>query len=265
MRSLKAKISTLNARYTRKGDFIQSKQGFKEKVGKVVAVPKTLMYTTDPKVITHIDFDDFVMKPNHLSRGLGIRVLTKFADGVFKDLNGETVTGEELFEEAKAIMSVKRGYDSNRGIMIEERLRSHEKFRPFMYGDGIADIRMIFYDKELLFGVARFPTEKSGGYGNTGRGATWGVFLEGGKFVKKNYFLPADIQSGELPFFEEMLIESKKVLDLYQFPFQCIDMTVDQDERVVIIESEKLPQIEVYLTKEGGAWLYKKILVGLTT
>ena len=157
-------------------------------------------------------------------------------------------------------MKVNRGASSAKGIMFEERIRSHDKLKDFMVGDGIADIRLAFFNDEFQFGIARFPTVRSKGYGNTGRGASWGVFLDGGKFVDDVRFLPCDVSVGVLPFFEDMIRTSKDVLGLYQFPFQTIDLTVDENGEVVVIESEKSPQLEVYLTKEGGAWLYKMVI-----
>jgi len=261
IKSLKRKIQTLNAKYGRSGDYIQSKQGFKKKVGSVVRVPETYFYTIDSKGISPgLDHDEFVMKPNHLSRGLGIRILEKTDDGRYQDINGDVLTEKELIEEAQAIMGVGRAWKTARGILFEERIRSHDKLKEFMVGDGIADIRLAFFDKEFQFGVARFPTIKSKGYGNTGRGASWGVFLDSGEFVNDDRFLPCDLTKGTLPFYEDMIQVSQKVLQLYQFPFQTVDLTVDHDGDVVVIESEKSPQLEVYLTKNGATWLYKKVL-----
>ena len=265
IKSLKRKISTLNARYMRSGDYIQSKNGFKNKVKDVVLVPKTLFFTTKPSELAPIlpKLDEFVMKPNHLSRGLGVRVLKR--DGSkYIDLNGDILTIDELIEEAEAIMKVRRGMDCNRGVMIEKCIHSHEDFQEFMCGTGVADIRMVFFDKELIFGIGRFPSEESGGYGNIRRGAKWGVFNEYGDFVNDPKFLKADIQEGTLPLFAIMLQASQKAIQEYQFPFQSIDLTVNDKGEAVVIESEKSPQIEAYFTKEGGAWLYKKILMGLT-
>ncbi len=255
---IKNKLRIINKKFARPGDYIQSKMGFKNKVGEFVKVPDTYIFSLTANGLEAMKgLDEFVFKPNHLSRGIGIRVLER-DNGNFVDICGAKLTYDELVKEAEAILKIKRSPKAIRGILVEERIRSHPDFG--YNGDGMVDVRMVYVNKEFSFGVCRVPSGGSRGYGNTGRGAKWGVFMDNGAFVgKDDRFLNGGLDWGSLPFFNEMDKEGGKVVGLYNFPLQTVDMTVNRDGEVVVIESERLPQIEVYLTHNGGKWLNEEI------
>ncbi len=255
MRRLRGRIMNINKRTRRKGDCIQNKYRFRKKVETVVNVPKMYYYGRDLKQLRNIipTLDKFVLKPNHLSRGIGIRVLTRNGSS-YVDLNEDILTLDDILDECEAIVKLRR-YGTAQNIILEEAIVSHKKYNCI----GMADIRMIFYFNNFLMCIARIPSEESGGYGNIIRGAGWGVVLQNGKYVDSKLFQPTTVKSGNLPFFNKLVRAGKKVSRTYGLAFQAIDMTVNEEGKVFVIESESMPQIEYYLTPRGIRWMNRKL------
>jgi hypothetical protein len=258
---LKHYIRALNRAHTRKGDFVQSKIGFKEKVEKFVNVPETILYT---KNLDDIDecvrrLSEFVFKPNHLSRGIGIRVLNRVGNRLV-DMNGDRLAINDLIDEASALMKVRRGKKNIRGILFEKRIFPNESTKhPEYDGDGITDVRIMYLYDKFLFSVVRFPSTESNGYGNIIRGAKWGAIMDtSGEFVVDTRIQRTDVVDGFFPFFDELVTTGKMVTKMYELPFQSVDMTVDESGNIIVIETERLPQIEYYLTQEGIKWMWSR-------
>ena len=253
LRLLKFKILKLNARTRNANDYIQSKHHFKQKVKNFVTVPKTYYIGNDLEAIRRhlLTLDEFVLKPNHLSQGIGVRLLNRIGN-VFNDINGDVLTIDDIIDECRILLGVQR-FQGDREIMIEERIRSH----PDLIGlrDGIADIRMIYYRKNFLMCIARFPSDKSNGYGNVSRGADLGYVFNDGYFVDDIRFKNATIHHGKLPHFDNLANTGRKVATLFGIAFQSIDMTIIETGEVIVIESEALAQLEYNLAPQGIDWL----------
>jgi len=250
MRRLKSGITRLNNRTKKPGDWIQSKYQFKDKIQNYVTVPKTYFYGNDITKITEslTKLNEFVLKPNHLSRGIGIRVLKRQGND-YLDRNGDVLTLQDLLDECKVMIHLKR-YKGVQGIIIEEIITTHPTLNP----NGYADIRMIYYRNRFLFCVGRFGNKKSSGYGNTNRGSNYGSYI-GGIHVNDGKFITSGEVPSKIPFFNEMVLEGQKVTRMFGFAFMSVDMTVDVNGRIIIVESEQLPQIQYYLSPTGVRWL----------
>jgi len=261
MKILKSNIMRMNSSSMHRGDYIQSKYQFQQKIKDVVKTPEVYYYGEDIGMLKKrmLNLTEFVMKPNHLSRGIGVRVLKRDGDK-FVDINGDVLTINDLVDECFIILKLKR-YKGIKAMLLQERIMSHSNFHT--YNGGMADIRMIYFDKEFLFCIARIPSENSKGYGNIIRGAGWGVVLNG-SYVCDNRFQPTTITCGTLPYFSEMVEAGKKVVQLFGYKFQAVDMTVDQNGVPVVIESESMPQIEYYLTEQGMYWLTSELRTGIS-
>lgn len=259
MQKLRQWILRTNKRARKPDDVIQDKYKAKLKMSKVVTVPDTLFISYNPNISTHLDElkeTTFVLKPNHLSRGIGIRTLTKDGDR-YRDICGDVLTKDDLLAEAQASYKQQRlSINCIKGIMAEQRLISHDDLQWYS-ASGIADIRMIFIKDQFTMGLGRFPTLASGEYGNMARGAKWGIFDSLGRFRHDDRFKSREIPNGKkLPFFAEMKETAQKVIESYGYVVQAVDMTVDKTGTVYVIESERTPQFELYLTKEGVDWLW---------
>jgi len=244
----------LNSKTRKTGDWIQSKYQFRCKIQKIVDVPKTYFYGTDLIKIRRnlTKHNEFVMKPNHLSRGIGIRVLKRDGD-FWIDINGEKLTLKDLVDECAVMMRVKR-YKGVKAILIEEKINTHPKLNP----NGFADMRFIYYYDRFLWCTGRFGNKSSKGYGNTNRGATFGSYIAG-KHVSDSRFITSGKVPKEIPFFDEMVLTGQKVSKLFGYVFMSVDMTVDCQGKIKVIESEQMPQIQYYLTDFGVDWINKII------
>lgn len=259
MRRLRRTICRINRRSGGRGDVIQSKYQYRKKIQVIVNVPKTYYYGANLVDIRNaiLKLDKFVMKPNHLSRGIGIRVLEKVGSK-YHDLNGDILTVDDLIDECAILIKLKR-YKGIKAIILEEKIGSHASFKSYCSGPGMSDIRCIYYRNRFMFGVARFPTKSSGGYGNIIRGAAFGFFLSGGRFINSGYFQISTIKKGILPNFKNLNSAGIAVSQLFSCDFISVDMTVGVDGKVYVIESERLPQIEYYLTDKGVRWMLKSL------
>jgi len=259
MRKLRDTIMRMNRRSRKQSDVIQDKYKFKLKIQKFANVPETYAVEYSADVVSLLDrvkADTFVLKPIHLSRGIGIRTLTRNGN-VFKDINGDELTITDLSVEAGAIYKQHRlNLTSINGVMAEEKLISHPDLQ--WYSDvGIADLRFMYFKNEFIMGMGRFPTKESGGYSNIARGATWGMFSSLGKFTHDPRYKSTQIENNKrLPFFIEMRNVGKKVVEQFGYLFQAVDMTVTPNGEVYVIESERTPQLEKYLTSEGIQWAW---------
>lgn len=259
MKILRGHINRINKRSGRPGDFIQNKKHFSDKVSKVVKVPRLYAYTTYPEKVRkwlekNTDISEFVIKPNHLSRGVAIHVFKRLEDNRFQDTNGDILTIQDIIDECSAVVKLKR-YKGIPAIIIQERIISHPDFNT----NGLADIRMLYWNNHLLFSCIRIPTKESGWYGNIHRGADFGFSISGKYINNDNRFFPASITKGDVPFFHEMTLAGQKVTQLFGLRFMAVDMTIDQSGTPVVIEAERSPQIHYYLTKTGAIWLMRKL------
>lgn len=251
---LRKKIKMLNTLTIKTGDYVSNKCLFKRKIEGIAKVPRVYYCGRDLGTFrTYLaQLEEVVMKPNHLSRGIGVRVLKRNGD-LFTDINGDTLTISDLANEAEILLGLGK-YKGGSRIILEERIRAHPDFDV----DDIPDIRMIYYRNKFLFCVARMPSRESQGYANISRGATCGIVLNSGRYINNDArFQNNSILSGELPFFEDLVSTGKRVTQVFGIAFQSVDMTVNERGDVVVIESDSLPQSisDDRLTLQGIDWL----------
>jgi hypothetical protein len=261
-------LEALTRENRRMSGLVWDKHAFKAVAALEGKVPRTILLTADSEelavCLATIDRGfAFVVKPNHLSQGVGVRSLEGLGAGRFADISGEELSIEDLVDEAEACRRLRRGPCGNPpATMVEERVVSHEAFAPWMEVEGaMADVRMLYLFGRFKCCYARFPTRESRGYGNYSRGATFGGTFGDGVFVGDPRFSLNMICDGELPFFREMRERGSRVVTRCQLPWQAVDMTVDREGEVVVVESETLPQL-ICLSEEGIEWLWGEACVG---
>jgi len=224
-----------------------------------IKVPKT--YATLRKEKDWSDFwdkvsqyDTFVMKPNRLSEGRGIHVLTKGEEN-WLELNGEAVAIATLMKDAIGFLrrrttAHRDGQRVKNIVIAEERVFSHEDFNDYTVDGGIVDFRLYMLDDEVLYGKMRCPTSNSRGLGNTAKGAV-ALFVEGGvigdgKEIFKNTtsrYNGVDMSGKKVPFWKEIVECSKNVSKIFKSPFHSVDLTVDRDGEATVMECEKIPTL----------------------
>lgn len=255
MKIFKSNLIKANNIKRKADDYTQNKYYFKQKIKDIARVPVTYYFGDDLKAIREVllSLDEFVIKPNHLSLGIGIRVLNRHGEK-FTDINGDILTIDDILDECKVLLELKR-LNTDRKIFLEERIKSHPAFNTY---DGcMVDLRMYYYRNMFLWCTARMPTSDSRGYSNRSRGASVSYVSNDGNFVndQDERFQKGEIRTGKLPFFEKLVLTGQKVTELYGIVFQTVDMTMNEKEEVVVIESEQLPKIEDTFTPYGVEWL----------
>ena len=207
-------------------------------------------------------YDTFVMKPNRLSEGRGIHVLTRGEENWF-EISGEAVAIATLMKDAIGFLrrrtTAHRDGQKVRNIVIaEERVFSHEDFDEFTVDGGIVDFRMYMLDDEVLYGKMRCPTNKSGGLGNTAKGAI-ALFVEkgiisDGKEIFKNTtsrYNGVDMAGREVPFWKEIKECSENVSKIFKSPFHSVDLTIGKDGKATVMECEKIPTLDHFKKPEA--------------
>lgn len=148
-----------------------------------------------------VDFDfsslpdtDFVLKPNHGSKGKGIAILKSLGKGPKPEKNasswlsfikgcapssvaehpeevslfatqGKIVSEYELKRQIIDILDGKHSLTMVDEAIIEEKLISGDGFKEFCEF-GLADLRVIVFNLVPVAAMIRIPTEKSGGKAN---------------------------------------------------------------------------------------------------
>jgi hypothetical protein len=137
-----------------------------------------------------------------------------------------------------------------RPIFAEEIVLPHPQLGALSPHGTLCDLRLHFVGMDLVVGRCRIPTLRSRGYGNVGRGALGVCFHPDGRLDTSHPFArvraPAEasgrsIHGMVLPFWAEVLTESRKVAALFESPHVGVDGTVGPDGRFTVIEVTLVP------------------------
>jgi hypothetical protein len=133
----------------------------------------TFDFTTLPK-------KDFVLKPNHGSKGRGIFIITAEEKNLFR-IGDKYLTEATLKHQLADILDGAYSMTSDDTILIEEKLIPGAGFEDFCTY-GLADIRIIVFNLVPVASMIRVPTKKSGGKANISAGGIGcGIDLKSGK------------------------------------------------------------------------------------
>ena len=216
--------------------------------------------------------ETFVLKPNRLSEGRGIHVITKTEDPmIWNELNGDKVSLELLKKDAVGFLRRKTtGHQAGTAtniMMAEERILSHSDYKDFILYDGIVDFRMYLLDDEVIYGKMRCPTVQSKGLGNTAKKAT-ALFIKDGLIQDgSNLFINVSTKyngkkmlNKKVPFWDTIEEASVKVAKIFKSPFHSVDLTINEKGEAVVMESEKIPTL-AHFKKEEATRLYDLLQV----
>lgn len=113
--------------------------------------------------------NNFVIKPNHGSKGQGILIVKKNKNNTF-NISGETWTEDDIrLHMTDMLGGAFSLYGNHDRVVIEELMTPGRDFAKYCR-HGLADIRMIVYNYVPITAMVRMPTELSGGKANLAQG-----------------------------------------------------------------------------------------------
>jgi hypothetical protein len=163
---------------------------------------------------------EFVIKPNHGSKGRGISIVTAEENNLFR-IGGKQFTETILKHQLMDILDGAYSMTSDDSILIEEKLIPGAGFEEFCTY-GLADIRIIVFNLVPVASMIRVPTEKSEGKANIGSGGigcgidlqsgkVFSTFIQGKLYKKKFPEGYQCYQGKKIPFWDDLLFYSSKI------------------------------------------------------
>lgn len=165
--------------------------------------------------------NNFVIKPNHGSKGQGILIVKKNKNNTF-NISGETWTEDDIrLHMTDMLGGAFSLYGNHDRVVIEELMTPGRDFAKYCR-HGLADIRMIVYNYVPITAMVRMPTELSGGKANLAQG--WiglGLNIATGRITsyyqyKKNYTetFPSPYEHlkwAKIPYWDDILLYSSQI------------------------------------------------------
>ena len=215
---------------------------------------------SDMKLISSLP-DEFVIKPSRGFGGNGI-ILLKRNNGRFHNPSGDNYSMSDVKRHIRKILDGDySGYIEHDVAIIEERIFPSKQLQ-FKNAIGLPDIRIFCHNFEPIMGMMRYPTFKSKGRSNLAQGALGiGIEIEKGtithirsKRVRKEY-LPEDLgilPSFVMPKWEETKMLALKSSKLSQLGLSGVDITLDVNDRLVVLEINGRPGLEIQNINENS-------------
>jgi len=221
-----------------------------------IAVARTYREIGDFRQIALIPSfpDTFVIKPNRGLGGNGILVLESRGER-FVNPSGERYGVEDVRRHIRKILDGEySGYLEADLVLLEERLypAAGLKFRESV---GLPDIRLFFYRGRAVMAMFRYPTRESRGRANLNQGAIGlGIDLESGRIThihEKSQitaigFDLLGVPAGfAIPKWGEIREVATRAAELSGLILAGVDMIVDDRERVMVLEINGRPGLEI--------------------
>ncbi len=219
-----------------------------EKVGEIESVWQSV-----------VDLESLVIKPAKGSGGGGIKVLQK-RDGIWCDGKKPTTNLAIGTHMANILFGMFSFGDTDR-VIIEELIHPHKEILK-LYPSGVADIRIIVCDKELVMGMLRLPTNSSGGKANLHQGGlAVGLDLKTGrlkqgytgeKYVSLHPDSKRMLVGTRVPHWDEIVELSKKTAAAFPLNYMGIDIVVDEEKGPLVLEVNVRPGLGIQLANKVG-------------
>jgi alpha-L-glutamate ligase-like protein len=197
---------------------------------------------------------EFVIKPARGFGGNGIMVLQK-KDNIFFDPSGESFSEKHIRKHIRKILDGEySGHKENDIALIEERIFASPKIT-FKDSAGLPDIRIFCVNYVPIMAMLRHSTKATRGRANLTIGAIGiGIDIETGKithlFSKKEEreFKLSDFDIPEnyhIPHWHKLVETAVKASKLSTLLISGVDLIIDRHDRVVLIEINGRPGIEI--------------------
>jgi len=195
--------------------------------------------------------DSFVIKPARGRAGGGIVVITGRDGDGFIDINGETLSADDLRRHISDIVFGVHSFDLHDRAIVEARVEQHPAMRALSPA-GLADVRVIFCRNVAVMAMTRIPTRASGGRANLHRGAVGaGIDMETGLTVH------AVGPSGEITGHPDT------GMDLTGVAIPCWEQVVEVGRKVACEVPLKYLGVDIVVTPQGPAVLEINVRPGL--
>ncbi len=276
-RGLRAKISEINHRSSSAYEaswLLDDKVAAKRVFAQLGArVPRTLAFVEEggdvDAFISHVgNFDEFVLKPNHLAMGTGVLILRRVGGDRFVDPAGVKYGMLQLTSHVEYLLDKPTKGAARVGVLLEERIRPEPGLNasnPF--ADTIVDLRLYLVYQTIPFGKLRVPTVKSRGLGNTSQGAVGfhvdddgviGVTTHMHRCAERHPDTGTRMVGERMPRWDEIREIAARISMHFEVPFHSVDLTIDDRGRPCVIECTRLPELCTF-TWSGAQYLVEYI------
>jgi alpha-L-glutamate ligase-like protein len=198
--------------------------------------------------------EEFVIKPSRGFGGSGIMVLEK-KNKEFIDPSGEAYSEKQIRKHIRRILDGEYSGHSERDVaLIEERIFPSPKIT-FKHSAGLPDIRIFCVNYVPVMAMLRHSTKATRGRANLTVGAIGiGIDIKTGKvthlFSKKeeHAFKLSDFdipQDYKIPHWDKLIDTAVKASKLSSLLISGVDLILDRDDRVVLLEINGRPGIEI--------------------
>jgi alpha-L-glutamate ligase-like protein len=206
--------------------------------------------------------DDFVIKPNRGSAGRGVLVVIGRQGKHFLRHNGDKLGIDPIRQHISDILSgmYSLGGQQDRA-MLQQRIRLHPAFGAISY-KGIPDVRVILYRNEPAMAMLRLPTKASNGRANLHQGGIGtGVDLETGitnhavqrnRVVRRHPDTGVSLVGMRVPFWDDVLVMSRRVARAVGLGYIGVDIVVDVDEGPMLLEANARPGLAIQIANGRG-------------
>jgi alpha-L-glutamate ligase-like protein len=205
---------------------------------------------------------EFVVKPARGRAGGGILLLEKTDRDVWKTPSGTEVSREALRKHAADILFGVYSFGrTDDAVLIEERIVPNPFFKE-IYGNGIADVRIITLDNDPVVAMARIPTSKSDGKANIHQGAL-GVAIElatgitthaaaFGKPIDAHPDTDHPILGLRIPLWDRIVEISEVASELVDLGYIGVDIVVDERRGPLVLELNARPGLQIQVVNGKG-------------
>lgn len=208
-----------------------------------------------------LQYDSFVVKPEHGSGGEGILVLNQ-KEGDFYRLNGNKITWQEIRQHLNNILS---GLHSLGGhpdrAFIEYKVEFADEF-DHLFFQGTPDIRIIVVDGKPTTAMMRLPTKASNNKANLHQGAVGlGVDIKTGcsqhaiQFDREIEFHPdtgVALKDVKINNWEDILEYARQCYHVYQLGYLGVDLVIDKNLGPLLLEVNARPGLAIQIANQKG-------------
>ncbi len=197
--------------------------------------------------------DEFVIKPSKGSAGNGILVIAGREGEAWIGINGRRYSLSQLKRHISDIVFGVYSFDNKDAAIIEQRVVQHPDIN-VLFDRGLADVRIIMFQHQLVQTMSRVPTLASDGKANLHQGAVGlGLDPESGRCthamlkgvpISHHPDSGAPLLDAVIPFWDEILLHSKRIAEAVALKYLGIDIAISE-QGPVLLEINARPGLEI--------------------
>lgn len=197
--------------------------------------------------------DDFVIKPSNGSAGNGILVIVGHEGDEWIGINGKRHSIADLRRHIADIIFGVYSHDKQDAAIIEQRIVQHPLIDG-LFNKGLADVRLILFQHELILTMSRVPTLMSSGKANLHQGAVGvGLDPQSGRsyramlrqeLISHHPDTGANLIGVHIPFWDDILEHSHRLAEAVPLKYLGIDVAI-AEQGPVVLEINARPGLEI--------------------